>query len=204
MKVNRSIMYLALLILAGSVFSPVALAMDESIMEITRTVPSNLSSGEGVEITLEIAGETPFMVGIVEIIPEGFSFPEDDSDVSDARHFRVDRNSGKIAFSVNDEDEVTYTVIPSGSEGNAFEGYWVDMLYQTQELNEGKERWMPVTDPTADPTVLSASAGDTYVSEESDHASTSKAPGFGLSVALMAIIGCLFIFRRYNSVGDKE
>ncbi|MDA0525333.1 hypothetical protein [Methanococcoides alaskense] len=202
MKVNISIIYFALLMLAGSAFSPVALAMDGNTMEITRNVPSSLPFGETVEITLEITGETPFMVGIVETIPEGFSFPEDDPDVSDAIYFRVDRNTGKIAFSVSDEDELTYRVIPSGAEGSSFEGYWVDMLFQTQELNEGKERWVPITDPNADPATFSASAGDPSVSEEPDYASTSEAPGFGSLMGSLAIIGSLLVFRRSNSRGD--
>ncbi|ABE52022.1 hypothetical protein [Methanococcoides burtonii] len=204
MKVNISIIYLALLMLAGSVFSPVALAMDGNTMEITRNVPSSLSFGEAVEITLEITGEIPFMVGIVETIPEDFSFPEDDPDVSDARFFRVDRNTGKIAFSVSDEDELTYRVIPSGTEGSAFEGYWVDMLFQTQELNEGKERWIPLIDPNAASTTITASSGIASASEEVDYVSTSKAPGFGVFLASLAIIGCLLVFRRDNSRGDKE
>ncbi len=204
MKINKSIIYLALLIIAGSVFSPVALATDGDVIEIKRNVPSSLLSGESVEITLEITGKTPFMVGIVEIMPEGFSFPEDDSDVSDARYFRVDRNAGKIAFSVIDEDEVTYTVIPSGIEGSAFEGYWADMLFQTQELNEGKERWIPVIDPNAASTTITVSSGIASASEEADYVSTSKTPGFGVFLASLAIIGCLFVFRRYNSRGDKE
>ena len=204
MKVNISIIYLALLMLAGSVFSPVALAMDGNTMEITRNVPSSLPFGESVEITLEITGEAPFMVGIVETIPEGFSFPEDDYDVSDAMNFRVDRNTGKIAFSVSDENELTYRVIPSGTEGSAFDGYWVDMLFQTQELNEGKKRWIPIIDPNADPDTVSASAGDAFGSEEPYHASTSKTPGFGLLMGSLAIIGCVLVFRRSNSRGDEK
>ncbi|NOQ48819.1 MAG: hypothetical protein GQ576_06770, partial [Methanococcoides sp.] len=116
----------------------------------------------------------------------------------------VDRNTGKIAFSLSDEDELTYRVIPSGAEGIAFEGYWVDMLFQTQELNEGKERWVPITDPNADPATFSASAGDASVSEEPDYASTSEAPGFGLLMGSLAIIGSLLVFRRSNSRGDKK
>ncbi|WP_048205563.1 hypothetical protein [Methanococcoides methylutens] len=204
MKFNKSIIYLALLMIAGSLFSPVALAAEGNILEITRNVPSELPSGSSVEITLEISGESPFMVGIVETIPEGFSFPEEDSDVSDASHFKVDRNAGKIAFSVSNEDEVTYKVIPSGTGEYTFKGYWVDMLFQTQELNEGKERWIPITDPNADPATLSASGGPTSISEVTEEASTSDAPGFGISIASLAIIGCMLVFRRYNGRGDKK
>ncbi|MEL4304248.1 hypothetical protein [Methanococcoides sp. LMO-2] len=204
MKFNKSIIYLALLMIAGSVLSPVALAAEGDILEIKRNVPSALPSGSSVEITLEISGETPFMVGIVETIPEGFSFPDDDSEVSDASHFKVDRNAGKIAFSVSNENEITYKVIPSGTVEYTFEGYWVDMLFQTQELNEGKERWIPVTDPNADPATFSASEVCTSVSEGSEAASTSNAPGFGVSVASLAIIGCMLVFRRYNSRGNKK
>lgn len=200
MKINKFAIGLALLIIAGFVFSPVALAAGGEVTDVERHVPSGLSTGKSAEITLEITGDTPFMIGIVEIIPEGFAFPEDDADVSDAKYFKVDRNAGKIAFSVSDESEITYNVIPSGNDGSGFEGYWVDMLFQTQELNEGKERWKSVTDPNAVSTTMISSS----TLEDTDDSSVSKAPGFGAFLASVSMIACLLIFRKYNSGGDKE
>jgi hypothetical protein len=139
------------------------------------------------------------VAGIVEIIPEGFEFPEDDADVSDESYFRVDRDAGKIAFYVSDENEIAYNVIPSTNDGSGFEGYWADMLFQTQELNEGKERWVPVTDPNSISTGMGSSSSTTGM----DDALVSNAPGFGAFLTVVSIIASLFIFRN-NFWGDKQ
>jgi hypothetical protein len=193
MKGNKFAIFILLLVIAGMALSPVALATGGEVTEVERQMPSDISDGESTEIVLEITGETPFMLGIVEIIPEGFEFPADDADVSDASHFRVDRDAGKIAFSVDGEDQITYNVIPSGNDGSGFEGYWVDMLFQTQELNEGKERWTPVTDPNSASTTTSSPSG-------SDNAGDSaKSPGFGALPASIAVLSGMCIFRKYKT-----
>jgi hypothetical protein len=198
MKKNKFVLFALLLIIAGTAFSPVALATGGEVTEIERHVPSDLSSGETTEIVLEITGDTPFIAGIVETIPEGFKFPADDADVSDASHFKVDRDAGKIAFSVDGEDQITYNVIPSGNDGSGFEGYWVDLLFQTQELNEGKERWTLITDPNSTSTTMSSSSGT------GDAGETAKSPGFEALPASIAILSCMCIFRKYRQGGDEK
>lgn len=200
MKKNKVVIFGLLLIIACMIFSPVALATGGEVTEVERNVPSDLVSGETTEIVLDITGDTPFMVGIVETIPEGFEFPADDADVSDASHFKVDRDAGKISFSVGSENQVAYNVIPSGDDGSGFEGYWVDMLFQTQELNEGKDRWNPVTDANSTSTIASFSS-DT---ESTDESTKSKSPGFEALPASIAILACMCIFRKYRLGGDKK
>ncbi|MBN2109498.1 MAG: hypothetical protein JW705_00205 [Methanosarcinaceae archaeon] len=200
MKIKKYTIGMNLLMIVCLLFSPAGLAAGAEITDVERHVPSGITVGKMAEITLEITGEGPFMAGIVETIPQGFTFPENDADVSDARHFKVDRDAGKISFSVSDETEVTYNVIPSGSDGSGFEGYWVDLLYQTQALNEGKERWIAVTDPNS---VFSTNFAGGATSS-SDRTSPSKAPGFGLFLSSMSLVASLCFIRKYNSGGDKE
>lgn len=204
MNIKKIVICLSLLMFAGFILSPLCLAEGNEGIDVKRHVPSDLSKGKTAEITLEITGETPFMVGIVEIIPEGFEFPETDEEVSDAEHFKVDRNNGKIAFSVKDESEITYNVIPSGNDENAFEGYWVDMLFQTQQLNEGKERWISVTDPNAVSNSQNSASGTASALEDTGDSAVSKAPGFGAFLASVSLVAGLFVLRKHDSGDDQQ
>ncbi|TQD23407.1 hypothetical protein [Methanolobus vulcani] len=187
--------------LLGFLVATIGFASCSEITDVERHLPSDFSKGERAEITLEITGESPFMLGIVETIPEGFTFPETDSEVSDAKFFKVDRDAGKISFSISDSTEVTYYVIPSGGADNAFEGYWVDMLYQTQELNEGKERWVAVTDPNSASSGQSSTVGS---SGDSESKVESSVPGFSLFLSSVALFASILFMRKNNSGGDEE
>lgn len=192
----------AILLIATCLFlSPVCLAAEGEVTDVERHVPETFSPGEITEIKLGITGEKPFVAGIVETIPPSFTFPNNEGDISDADYFKVDRDAGKIAFNVIDENEITYNVISSEPDSGGFEGYWVDMLFQTQELNEGKERWIPVTDPNA-----AANTHSSGTSSDSDgHESTvSQTPGFGTFLTLMALVAGLFVFGKSNSGGGHE
>jgi len=198
MNIKKITICAILLLAIGLLSSPVCLAADGEVTDVERHVPETISPGEITEIKLDITGETPFVAGVVETIPPGFTFPNNDEDISDAGYFKVDRDAGKIAFNVIDENEIVYNVISSEGDSGGFEGYWVDMLFQTQELNEGKERWTPVTDPNA--------AANTHSSDPSyDTESTpSQTPGFGTFLTLMSLVAGLFVFGKRNSGGDQE
>ncbi|MBP1908971.1 hypothetical protein [Methanolobus bombayensis] len=179
----------------------IGFASCSELIDVERHVPSDFSESEMAEITLEITGESPFMLGIVETIPQGFTFPETDSEISDAEYFKVDRDNGKISFSVTDVTEVTYNVIPSDDSENSFEGYWVDMLYQTQELNEGKERWVAVIDPNSASNGQSSTGGS---SEDSDSGVESSVPGFSLFLSAASLFACVLFTRKSSSGGMKN
>jgi hypothetical protein len=198
MNIKKITICAILLLAIGLLSSPVCLAADGEVTDVERHVPETISAGELTEIKLDITREKPFIAGVVETIPPGFTFPNNDEDISDAEHFKVDRDAGKISFNVIDENEITYNVISSEGDSGGFEGYWVDMLFQTQELNEGKERWTPVTDPNA--------AANTHSSgPSSDTESTaSQTPGFGTFLTLMSLVAGLFVFGKHNSGGDQE
>lgn len=189
--------------IAGLLLSSVGLAEEGEINDVKRSVPSDISTGETAEITLDIKADKPFMVGIVETLPEGFTFPENDADVSDAEYFKVDRDDGKISFSVRDKTEITYNVIPSSNDRKGFERYWVDMLYQTQEFDEGKERWVLVTDPYSDTGSNNPGSNSASESDDNGDSSVSNLPGFSGFITLVSLIICLSILKKYNSGGDR-
>ena len=201
-----------LLLLAIFVLLPagVSAASYEEIKSVTRLAPEAFGAGEEVEIVLNIEGEAPLAVGIVEKIPEGFRFPDKDADVSDAAHFEVDREAGMVAFSVLDETEIRYRVIASPAGGkDSFTGEWVDLLVQTPELNEGKERWESVSDPNS---ILPASGsksqtGSSTASDSSkagSEESGSSAPGFGIGIAFSGLLICASIFKMKIGGGKNK
>jgi len=115
---------------------------------VNRHIKSDIQGGEEFVVTLDIIGELPLVVGIVETIPEGFEFPKDDEDVSDLSHFEIDRDRRKISFAAIDEGDIEYKVIaPSSGEGT-FRGKWVDLLVLSPELDEGNERLNVIEDVT--------------------------------------------------------
>lgn len=122
-------------------------AKHTEISDVTRSLSDTTNSSEEFAVELTISGETPMVVGIVETIPVGFSFPENDIDVCTSCGFELDRENRIISFSAIDVTNITYNVIAPSSPGEnyTFAGQWVDLLVQTPELNEGKERWNTVT-----------------------------------------------------------
>lgn len=121
-------------------------AETSEIGTVVRELPSSVSSGTEFSVTLEITGNGPFAVGIVETIPPGFAFPVKDEDITKSCDFTVDRGSGKVAFSAIGVDQIEYHLISSSSVSSyTFSGNWVDLLYQDTNRNEGKERWEEVT-----------------------------------------------------------
>jgi PGF-pre-PGF domain-containing protein len=110
-----------LLAIAALLAGTVTAVQGAEAESVTREVESPLS-GEVFWVTLTINGELPLVVGIVETIPGGFSFPS--SGVSTTPYSVSGR---EIAFAVIDEKEIKYKVIaPSSGEGT-FTGTWADI-----------------------------------------------------------------------------
>jgi PGF-pre-PGF domain-containing protein len=94
---------------------------------VTRYAPAGPAAGEVFEVTLRITGELPLVVGIVETIPEGFSFV---STTHPAGNYSV--SGQKVAFAVINETEIRYRVkAPSSGEGT-FSGTWIDLLSENE------------------------------------------------------------------------
>ncbi|MDD2439029.1 MAG: hypothetical protein PHD41_02220 [Methanosarcinaceae archaeon] len=208
---------LLVFLLAVSLLFPIAgsAAKHEDVESISRGAPESFEALETVEIVLNIQGEAPLAVGIVETIPEGFSFPEKDEEVSEAKHFKLDREQGKIAFSLLEDTKIRYKVIapPEGGK-NKFRGEWVDLLVQTPELNEGKERWKPVHDPnstlpapTAEKPTRASSSSKASKNSDSNktgaEASSNSTPAPGVWLTFLCLLSCATVFLKTKG-GEKE
>ena len=119
-KGKRSAVLLATTVLAVLVLaSPIVAGEAEVVRSLSTTSPS---PGDEFTVTLSISGIQ--IGGIVETIPDGFTFPEHPSDY---QYYEI--SGQKIAFAVIDETaEIKYKVeAPSSGEGT-FSGFWEDFL----------------------------------------------------------------------------
>lgn len=169
------------------------------VNDVTRDAPATFSAGDEIEVTLKIDGDLPLIVGIVELLPEGLAFPENDADISNAKHFEVDRKAGKISFSAIDEKEIKYKVVASENGKGGFTGQWVDLLVQSPELDEGKERWQPVSDPNSIVPVTQAEDAESTKGNSAKDSKASPGPGAGLGGAVL--FACVCLFRRKSAEG---
>ncbi|MFZ2070325.1 MAG: PGF-pre-PGF domain-containing protein [Halobacteriota archaeon] len=153
---------LLFMLAATTLFAGTAMAMTHTeVAGVTRYAPAGPAASEEFEVTLRISGELPLVVGIVETIPEGFSFPS--SDVS-STPYKV--SGQKISFAAIDEAEIKYTVIAPSSGDGTFTGEWADLLVLTTKLEEGKEgRWHTVA-PEEGTTVIIGGGGAGTIEEE--------------------------------------
>ncbi|WP_321429290.1 hypothetical protein [uncultured Methanolobus sp.] len=131
-----SMLMLLMLALTASSVS----AADSEISDVVRTVPDSVTTNTEFSVMLEIEGDSPLVVGIVEYIPSGLSFPDDDADICSSCDFTVDRDNMTIAFSAIDVDTISYTLVSSSTGIYDFSGEWVDLLYQDVEVDDVAER----------------------------------------------------------------
>ena len=164
-KCERTVLVLLFAFVATALLVGTVTAVTHTEVEsVTRYAPAGPAADEEFEVTLRISySELPLVVGIVETIPEGFSFPS--SDVSSAPY----KVSGqKIALAAIGETEIKYTVIAPSSGDGTFTGEWVDLLVLTSTLpeEEGKEgRWHTVA-PEEGTTVIIGGGGAGAIEEE--------------------------------------
>lgn len=149
-------------------------------------------------ITYTVDAEHPFALGIVESVPEGWTFPDTESAVSTAPYFEIDRTARKIAFFVcNDVRAASYTLTGAGDGVEGFVTEWVDLCELSPSPREGREGWR----------VLGAESAASPVSPGSHRqgvASAQEAPGFGISAALSGcIVGACAVLRRHRIGGDS-
>ncbi|UUX93347.1 hypothetical protein [Methanoplanus endosymbiosus] len=133
-------------------------------------------NGDKATVTFTVESDEPFAVGIVETVPEGWTFAEDESMVSASDNFETDRKNGKIAFFLSDEKSVSYELTGNGDGKTGFKTEWVDLLTLTPDMNEGKERWTAPGDSNAPEEKGSADSG------------AEKSPGFGIIAGIAAFI----------------
>ena len=179
-----------LLVTSAFLAGTVTAVQGAEVERVTRYAPAGPAPGAELEVKLAINGEPPLIVGIVETIPEEFSFV---STTHPSEHFEV---SGQIVtFAVIDETEIKYRVkAPSSGEGT-FTGLWIDLLSE----KEGN---------IADTIIIVGGGGAGAIEEETTPilsptpTSESEVPGFEtIFTALSLLIVCLFVINLRNE-GD--
>lgn len=138
---SLSLLMLVMLILTASSAS----ATDSGVSDVVRTLPDSVTPDTEFTVVLEIEGDSPLVVGIVENIPSGLSFPADDGDISSSCDFTVDRDNMTIAFSAIDVNTISYTLVSSSTGFYDFSGEWVDLLYQDVEIDVLANRLEPIS-----------------------------------------------------------
>jgi PGF-pre-PGF domain-containing protein len=152
---------LAVILSAATVFavlvSPVMAEEAEVVRSFSTTSPS---PGDEFTVTLSISGIQ--IGGIVETIPDGFTFPEHPSDY---HHYEV--SGQEIAFAVMDvTTEIKYKVEAPSSDIGAFSGFWEAFLNKingtvqdadSDEEEEEEEEEEGEEDQGATPTPTSSS-----------------------------------------------
>lgn len=122
----RSLLLLILLA-AALLILPVLVADAAEVTGVSRHAPAGPAPNAEFEVTLTLTGTAPVVVGIIETIPEGFSFVS-----TTCEHYQ--RSGRQIVFAVIGEPAITYRVKAPASGEGTFTGSWVDLL----SAHEGK------------------------------------------------------------------
>jgi len=195
-----TVLLFVLLTTAASLAGMVTAVQGAEVEGVTRYTPADPAPGAEFEVKLTITGELPLIVGIVEMIPEGF-------DLVSTTFADYEVSGQKIAFAVIDEEEITYKVkAPSSGEGS-FTGIWIDMLndsegsiadiivivggggagtigVETPTPTPAVTTTMPVTTPKPSPTATTTPAA----------IPASEISGFEVMfTAVSLLIACLFV-----------
>lgn len=196
---NGLFVFSLLLMLAATSVAP-ATAENTEVDDVTRVLPESIPDNNELSVVLEIDGQNPLVVGIVETIPKGFAFPENVEDISTSCEFELDRENRKISFSAININSITYNVIASSeSETYTFSGNWVDLLYQSTDLNESKERWNGVS---GDKSIERESA--TESSSSSNNSSTiGGGGGSGITGEKYENIATKNVVEKYLSINTE-
>jgi PGF-pre-PGF domain-containing protein len=126
----------------------VAAVTHTEVEKVTRSIPDVVEPDAEFEVTLSITyEELPLVVGIVETMPEAYSFVSCPTEIPAGQ---CHASGDKVAFTVickegeAEINEIKYTVKAPSTGRGTFEGEFVDLLVLTSTLpeEEGKEgRW---------------------------------------------------------------
>jgi uncharacterized membrane protein len=183
MKIRLERILLCLLILTVCFSSPALAGGTKIVREISTSEPNSNSE---FTVTLKISGTN--VAGIVEYIPEGFSYIE-----SNHPKDQISRLGQSVIFSVIGESEINYQVKgPSAGEGS-FKGIWYDPINETEgviaDTDVSFNAEMHVTQSSVD--ILSSG-------EKSQKNTEAKsAPFAGLTVSFATIVIAGYYLRRH-------
>ncbi|WP_440954468.1 hypothetical protein ACSAZK_12655 [Methanosarcina sp. Mfa9] len=149
---------------------------------VTRSFSTeNPAPNEEFDVTLTISGLKA--AGIVESIPEGFTYVETEYPGDG----RVDVSGQNLVFSVLDDGEIVYRVKAPASGSGTFEGRWNDILNQ----EEGTIRAAEVS---VDPDSKAA---------EDQKAEAEKSPA-GILPGITGVLAAVFVVVRNGRRGKKR
>jgi hypothetical protein len=114
-----------LFIVTVSLIVPLTTVQGAGIEAVNRVAPASLEPGAEFVVTLQLSGEIPLVLGIVETIPPGFSFLS-----TSCEHYEV--SGQRLLLAVINETEVRYTVKAPSSGAGTFSGTWADMLSERE------------------------------------------------------------------------
>lgn len=201
-----ALLAISITLLLGGIATVSAVTHTE-VASVTRgIVPDVVEPDAKFEVTLSITyEELPLVVGIVEAMPEGYSFVSCPTKIPAAQ---CQVSGDKVAFTVickEDEagiSEITYKVKAPSTGRGTFEGEFVDLLVLTSTLpeEEGKEgRWHPIDGETMS-RVRAVGEGASLIEEGVTATPTpipttpptpppaSKVPGFEAIFAAVALL----------------
>jgi PGF-pre-PGF domain-containing protein len=113
--------FFALLVTAALLAGTVTTVQAAEVAGVTRYAPAGPAPDAEFDVRLAITGELPLVVGIMETIPEGFSFVS-------TKYDHYDVSGQEVAFAVINTTEITYKVTAPPSGEGTFTGTWTDML----------------------------------------------------------------------------
>ncbi len=115
------LLFFVLFVTSAFLAGTVTAVQGAEVEGVTRYAPAGPAPSAEFDVRLTITGEVPLVVGLVETIPEGFSFVS-------TTYEHYEDSGQEVAFAVINTTEITYKVeAPSSGEGT-FTGTWTDML----------------------------------------------------------------------------
>lgn len=169
----RSLLSLIFIILFIASFTVPALAEESGVTRSFST--ENPAPNEELDVTLTISGLRA--AGIVESIPEGFTYVETEYPGDG----RVDVSGQNLVFSVLDDGKIVYRVKAPASGSGTFEGRWNDIL-------NGKEGTIQAAEVSVDP--------DSKAAEEQE-AEAEKSPA-GIFPVISGVLAATFVVATYG------
>ncbi len=175
----RSLLSLIFILLCTASLTFPALAEEGSVTRSFST--ENPAPNEEFDVTLTISGLRA--AGIVESIPEGFTYVETEYPGDG----RVDVSGQDLVFSVLDDGKIVYRVKAPASGNGTFEGRWNDILNR-------KEGAILASGVSVDPDSKAA---------ENQEAEAEKSP-MGVFQGISGVLAAVLVVTIYGRRGKSK
>ena len=158
-----------------------------SALNVEMKTPSVVLPNEKFNISIEVDGNLPTVVGVTLNIPKGFKL------VNCSTPYKVSGNNVSIAIINDTKVECTF-IAPSSEETFTFDGKWVDMLNKGEGRLEASISVSKVTQITT-PTLTTTIVITPHATTTHPTATTKKTPSFEFVTAVLSI--SLIFLRRW-------